>query len=252
MRIANWNVQRVLPAMQRFARIREALSAVSADVYVLTETHASLVPRDGFHAVLSAAPDHTSAPGERWASIWSSSPLETHADYVSDPGRCVIARLPHSEIGELIVYACVLPWGGSTWRGITAAGGAAFLAALATYQRDWNRLVAEFPAATLVVAGDFNQDLALRHYYGSRVQREALTAGLTEVGLRALTGRESDPIARYSPPCACIDHICINRGAEVTAAAIRWPDAPAPDLRLSDHFGVAVDLSRSARVVTTH
>ena len=246
MRIANWNIARCLPSQRRASDIHEHLSGVAADIYVLTETHESLVPRSTFRGVFSSEPDRPSEAGERWAAIWSASPLKRLDDYVSDPARCVAARLADSKIGEVVVYACVLPWIGSPWRGLPSAGGRAFGAALDMYCEDWRRLKDVFPRAVLIVAGDFNQDLAPRHYYGSRDQQQALRKALRDADLIAATGDDRDPIAARSAPHACIDHICITGSAGLTIAnPVRWPDEPAPVSRLSDHFGVAVDVRRA-------
>ena len=114
------------------------------------------------------------------------------------------------------------------------------------YREDWKRLKEMFPKAVLIVAGDFNQDLAPRHYYGSRDQRKALRDALEEAKLDAATADDSDPIAKHSAPHACIDHICVTRSAGLTTTnPLRWPDEPAPVSRLSDHFGVAVDVRRA-------
>jgi endonuclease/exonuclease/phosphatase family metal-dependent hydrolase len=152
--------------------------------------------------------------------------------------------LLHPEIGELVIYGCVLPWGGSSWRGRPSAGGAAFSAAVGAYRKDWNRLRLAFPKSTLVVAGDFNQSLVDWHYYGSKRQRQILEAALAEVGLTAATAEDGDPIARDSAPCACIDHICISASNDIHIKnRIRWPESAKPNKKLSDHFGVAVEVS---------
>jgi len=99
------------------------------------------------------------------------------------------------------------------------------------------------PDDEFFLMGDFDQDLADSHYYGSRANRVALEAALQGAGLIPLTSGENDPVRRHSPPCASIDHICAridsNWGAE---SRVRWPDAPVPERRLSDHFGIAVSL----------
>ena len=145
--------------------------------------------------------------------------------------------------GGVDLYATVLPWT-SQWRRVPGAGGQAFEAALALQKEDWLRLNQDFPNATLIVAGDFNQDLAHWHYYGSRKKRALLESALAECNLVALTGGVEDPVARDSPPMACIDHICISAGSDwVLESNRRWPDTPKPMKRLSDHFGVSVEFN---------
>jgi hypothetical protein len=245
LKIANWNLQRLQPSQRRAEAIVEHVVGVGADLWILTETHQAFSPGAGFHSACSGAPDRESAPGERWSAIWSRFPLEPLPDYVSDPARCTAARTTHPELGEVVIHACVLPWGGSMWQGTHSRGGLAFELAVDMYSRDWLSLRTDFPDAVLVVAGDFNQSLADHHYYGSNRQRGLLESALEDVGLTAVTAGAGDPIARDSAPFACIDHICIasKPGIEVDATT-RWPDAAAPDPGLSDHFGVAVELAK--------
>ena len=246
LRIANWNLARALPTQRRVSAIREHIESVSADLWVLTETHEAVSPGDGFCSAMSEEPDRVSKPGERWVGIWSRSAIEPLPSFTSDEARCAAARTKHPEIGEIVVFGCVLPWGGSKWQGVPSAGGEAFAAALDLYRRDWDRLRAAFPSAVLVVAGDFNQSLVDWHYYGSRRQRELLESALVGVGLTGATAGSGDPVAREAAPYACIDHICVTDSPGLQVGKTTWwPQTTKPSLRLSDHFGVAVDLSRS-------
>jgi hypothetical protein len=49
---------------------------------------------------------------------------------VSDPARCVVARVIPPHRAPFIVYGTVLPWPSSTWRGLVYRSGLAFGAAL--------------------------------------------------------------------------------------------------------------------------
>jgi hypothetical protein len=245
LKIANWNLRRALPSQRRVSAIREHMAVVGADIWILTETHQAISPGDGFLSVTSGDPDRPSKPGERWVGIWSRSAVEPLSSFVSDAARCVAARTAHPDVGEIVIFGCVLPWVGSAWKEITSAGGAAFAAALDEYRRDWERLRLEFPRAVLVVAGDFNQSLVDWHYYGSKRQRGLLESVLAETGLTVATAGAADPIAREAAPYACIDHICITDSPTLrVGGTTRWPLTPKPGLQLSDHFGVAVELSR--------
>lgn len=240
--ISNWNLERILPTQKRLVDIQKYFSESQSDIWFLTETHKDVNPCEGFFPVFSGKPDRDSKEDERWIGIWSRWPIEQLDTYVSDTARCASGRIPNSPFGELILYGTVLPWTNS-WRGIPGAGGQAFEAALDVQKRDWLSLKEEFPMATLVVAGDFNQDLAAWHYYGSRKKRELLEAALGECDLVALTNGASDPIARDSAPMACIDHICISTKRDWTLGlSSRWPEAPKPINALSDHFGITVRL----------
>jgi len=178
---------------------------------------------------------------ERWTTIWSRFPIEPLA-LTSDPIRAVAARIVPIGGAPIIVYGTVLPWLGSSWRGITARNGAAFSAALEAQASDWRALRSAHPDHDLLVAGDFNQDLAHTHYYGSRTNRQKLVAALERCGLVALTAADNDPIRAGSPLCACIDHICVSTLARWQISTVhRWPDQPRPDRLLSDHFGMVVE-----------
>ena len=70
-----------------------------------------------------------------------------------------------------------------------------------------------------------------------------LELALEENNLQAITSGTGDPIARDSSPCACIDHICISKKAATSVISTeRWPNTDKPNKRLSDHFGVFIEL----------
>ena len=64
LRIANWNLQRAFPVTRRVPAIREHMASISADLWILTETHESISPGDGFFSATSGVPDRESMPGE--------------------------------------------------------------------------------------------------------------------------------------------------------------------------------------------
>lgn len=244
--LATWNLRR--PAAQPNARsttIRRHIDRVAADVWVLTETHDSMTPGDGYAAVSTTVADRVHRPGERWVTIWSRWPIE-RLGTTADPMRAVAVRVivgaagaaPSGEeatlsehrsptgssspaaTGErgLIVYGTVLPWVGSEWCDIPWRDGA-FAAALEAQSADWRALRVAYPDDGLFVLGDLNQDLVNRppHYYGSATNRRLLLDALDGAGLVAVTGGDGDPVRRGAGPemqgAACIDHICIPEAA---------------------------------------
>ena len=238
LKLANWNVMLPVSPHRREA-LRSHIDQQQADVWVLTETH------DGFttgqpHCHSSAAGrDGKHKPEHRWVTIWSRFPIEPLE--TSDEERTAAVRIKWDAETPFIVYGTVLPWIGSKWREFASAEGVAFREALAVQAADWNQLRQEYPDDEFFVIGDFNQDLVTPHYYGSRINRDALEAALQEAGLVALTGGEEDPIRRDSAPCACIDHICAREDSRWQAEpAVRWPDVSVPDKKLTDHFGVSI------------
>lgn len=239
MRIANWNVARVTPrSSARMGLIEQWVARIDADVWVLTETHDSVVPA-GFFGVATIGIDRSSADGERWVTRWSRWPLERIGS-INDETRCVAARVLYPE-GAFLLCGAVLPWIGSEWRGVTYRDGA-FPAALEAYAEDWRALREQFAGEAMIVAGDFNQDLVTPHYYGSHRNRELLQSALASAGLEAVTAGEGDPVRKASAPHATIDHVCVSIGDWDVGSVTRWPQRTAPDRSVSDHFGIAVEL----------
>ena len=238
LKIANWNLERIVPKQRRVERIKDAISKISSDIWILTETHKDIGP-EHFNCVISSE----SEEGECWSSIWSHLPIAPLRDFVSDQERCIAAKVIHPEYGDLIIYATVLPWVGSAWRGQPWQNGAAFISALELYKNDWIKLQSAYPDAIHIIAGDFNQSLVDWHYYGSNLIRSKLEEAMKEYHMTIITAGENDPIARDSKPHACIDHICVsNSKIERVCGTERWPDKNKPDKTLSDHFGVIVEI----------
>jgi hypothetical protein len=243
MKLATWNVA-IPVATRRRDALRAHIDCQQADVWVLTETHDGFEPGLAHSHSSADGRDGLHAHGHRWVTIWSRHPLEPIV--TTDGLRTAAARVRPDDDVPFIIFGTVLPWLGSPWCGFPSAGGVAFGEALSTQCADWLRLRRKFPNDELFVLGDFNQDLVDPHYYGSRANRLALEAALEAAGLVALTAGDRDPIRRDSARCACIDHICAPRDVIARAEpAVRWPDAPVPERRLSDHFGVSVSFDRS-------
>jgi endonuclease/exonuclease/phosphatase family metal-dependent hydrolase len=144
----------------------------------------------------------------------------------------------------------VLPWLGSSWQGIPAADGAAFSAALSAQCADWISLQQENPDCDFILAGDLNQDLGTSHYYGSKKNRVVLESAIPLEGfaiatanLQCLTAAALDPVPKHAPSNASIDHICVSIGLKLVGCAMSWPTTEKPQKKLSDHFGVLVDLA---------
>ena len=243
IQIANWNLARALPASRRAARIITELGKIEADLFVLTETHANICPRENFHGVHSGEPDRPCSSGEKWCSIWSKFQLEPLDALLSDPARCAAARCIHPTLGRITLFACVLPWSSDKWREIPTKNGRAFSTALDLYRSDWKKIRETFPDDLFFLAGDFNQNLTRHHYYGSAIQKKSLERVLLEEGLVPLTAYENDPVDLDCHPYACIAHICINQKSGLKLiASERWPETAKPDRALSDHYGIVVTL----------
>lgn len=248
MRIATWNLERPRAAAgERWARQHVCIEAVAANVWILTESHVDVSPGPGFHGVWSEPTD-----GQVWSAIWSPHSI-TSLGATRDPTNSVAALVQPKNARPVVVYGTVLPWLGREWNGFSSSGGVAFEQALAAQLEDWRDLRQQHPDCELVVAGDLNQDLAPSHYYGSTRNRDALRQALAEVGLRCLTAGDRDPVWKQTGGVhAAIDHICVTAGLIAAPNHIRaWPGGGAPDRKLSDHFGVSVDVRAGRHVGQT-
>lgn len=234
---------RATPNLTRFAAVESYCRTISADLWFLTETHEDLAPKQGYNFRFSGAPDRIFEEGERWSSIWSKWQIQPLDEYISDPVRTVAGRIPETPFGEIIAYATVLPWNTDP-RAKESSSFQAFAEALEVQKSDWLKIQGDFPKATLIVTGDFNQGLVDYHFYGSKKKRLLLESALKECHLEAMTAGANDPIARDSFPRANIDHICITSPKDwELEETVRWPDSKVPVKSLSDHFGVRVELS---------
>ena len=247
MKIATWNLERALPQSVQAMRQLRWLDHIAADIWILTETHLGVAPGGAYRSAASNLPDRPGVDGERWVQIWAKGdqliPLAT-----TDEARTAAALLTTAQGQQWVVYGTVLPWVDSSWRSHPPAQGSAFAAALEAQKTDWQRLQLAYPEATLVVAGDFNQDLNALHYYGSRRNKQVLRQTLDSVALVCLTAGEHDPVHRLiGGQHSNINHICVARACgSFEHSAFAWPPR-LEDLRgLSDHLGVGVEVNFDA------
>jgi endonuclease/exonuclease/phosphatase family metal-dependent hydrolase len=235
VRVATWNVEYARGAA-RNARRRDVVQSVEADIWVLTETHDEFTPGDDFQAVSTVQRPLESAdvvPGSRWATIWSRFPIRPVDEPGPDDERTVAAVVDTPE-GPVLVCGVVLPWIGDK----TRDGVPAVMNRLVPY---WSELK-KTHGAPLVVAGDFNVNLGGPHYYGANASKDAVRSGLTDLGLEAVTDFERT--RSHLPEHGLVDHIAVpSHLASGSSIARLWERHDADGLRLSDHHGVAVDVS---------
>ena len=241
MRIANWNVNHARESRRRDA-LRTVMDSIGADVWILTETHASLEPGSDYRCVARSKPSDELPEDESWVSIWSRMPMLDELQ-TADAAFSAGATLELGDGTPLTVFGTVLPWRGRGWQGHPSEGAVAFEAALRSQQTDWASATRN-PRNAVCVAGDFNQDLSTKSYYWSRKAYEALRMTLTANGLTAATADPTDPVRSLTDgTSACIDHICLSESltARQQARSVAW--SPTLDGRvLSDHHGIYVDV----------
>lgn len=240
LRIATWNVE-YGRGEEKNARRRALIEEKDADVWILTETSDAL-DLSGTHPHSGVAREQPGDRGGRWTTIWSRLPIRRTLT-LADPQRCVGVIIA-SPLGEVVVIGVVLPWNGDSGPDPSrlTRGWEEFHRVVPHYGTEWLTVRRDHPDTTVVVAGDLNQDLGGRHFYGSPACRELLLEQLGAAGLTVLTTTDRlSPGALAHPP---IDHLCAGppRGHQLTSDVDGWEGSIA-GARLSDHSGVIADIT---------
>lgn len=240
MRLATWNLESAKRlTAERESAFRQAMATVAADIWVLTETWSNFSPAPEHRRVAqtSEAADLRSEPDRCWVAIWAKSdlvaqPLMVHAQ--ADRMSSIRVEIPGLQ--SLVVVGTVLPWmSDRLW-----PGDDGFCAALAEQEAAWASIRGSAGLHQFVVAGDFNQSLPHRRYYGSQAGEAALQGTFERKRLLCLT--TGDDANRGTPR---IDHICVGRSDDQPfqhATPGTWPVPEWNGRPITDHLGVFVDL----------
>ncbi len=243
MRIATWNLERPsLRSWKRLPRQRARMAEAAADIWILTETRASIEPGDGFHG-LHTPPHPLRRPDEdeRWVSIWSRWPLHP-TDLPADP-RGAVSAIVQSPDGPLVIYGTVLPWANEKGDDGTARMWQVHYEQIERQGAEWQTLRQRYPELPLVVAGDFNQDRDGSGWYGTHHGRQLLTDALEHADLACVTAENVVATGKLDE-AHLVDHIAISRrwADEADVHLHCWERTDTDGTRLSDHPTVAIDL----------
>lgn len=237
MRIATWNLQadRKL-TKEREALFQKAMQEIDADVWVITESWTNRCLISDYSLVSQSCEASDIEPHRRWVAIWSrldSEPLEVK----HQPDRMACGRITNSGQQHVVVIGTVLPWQfDRLWR---YSDG--FCRALDIQALEWRRLSEEYEGCDFVVAGDFNQALPRRRYYGSRQNETALNDVMESLDLFCPTVGNDWLTAKPR-----IDHIVTRReglGSPVVVNAGGWQVPSIDGKPITDHSGVYIDLA---------
>jgi len=251
LQIATWNLDH--PFSKKSKRIRESMyttlqeCAAGIDILVLTETDERFRPV-GYTKISATTPREDSDENERWTMIWAKT--DSISEKPVDIETFDTSRTTCSVLGlrgnKLIVYGTVLPWLGSTWCGFDST--ISFYKALKMQAYEW-RLFQREESLPLIVAGDFNQDLWNKHYYGSSKNKELLKESLgwcdldwgkDEDPVAELTAKENRVCVKEDEQHAAIDHICVSEQFEIVKKEC-WRRTNDSGNQLTDHFGSLIE-----------
>jgi len=238
-RLVVWNAERKSASGPVGRRIKTRLERFGADVCIITEAEAGLMPEGGHTVTSEAMPFGRFREPERKVVMWSRQRWTEQVAFESPShfaARTVCARTT-TPIGPLWVCGVCIPWRGSRVRFSDEK------------RRPWEDHLAHLDRLgpvledlasrdRSVVAGDFNQHVP-RAGQPKRVY-ERLVGGLAEPWSIVTKGIVPDIDDQV------IDHLAVN--ASLVAKAVAGVPHTDGGRRLSDHTGVVVEL-RAAMVV---
>ena len=244
LRVATWNLDR--PGVKTKYRLQpqlEMLASIKADILVLTETHESAKP-GGYDHHVSAEPDlryHKS--GESYVTIWSRYPLTPIPAAAEDHCFTVCAEIQAPpDIGPIIVYGTILTYHAD---GVSEGDRAwsRHRAAVTCQVAEWEAMSLKYPNHLRIIAGDFNENLDGKRWYGVKDAKEAITKGLDRAGMNCPTAAPSLLLINNHGILSrsTVDHICVSDSNAKVAGVRAWEGTQA-GMALSDHNGILVDL----------
>jgi len=232
MRISTWNVQWATPRSARGKRVAEIVAALDADVIVLTEGCAAVLPADGH--IIDAGSDwgyRVDDPTRRKVLMWSKQPwvdVDSIGDQALPSGRFV-AGTTRTPLGEVRVVGVCVPW-----RGAHVTHGR-------RDRRPWEDHLLFLQAigpllensqGRTVVAGDFNQ----------RIPRTSQPSAVAQSLMETLVGFEVPTAAVIDPQL--IDHIAHSSDFIAVGQPMLISNV-VDGFELSDHTGASVQLTSS-------
>ncbi len=231
IRIGTWNLDWAYPAHEQ--DYISVLAKHPADVWVLTETTAAVVP-PGFehHRPAPIRPrDDTDkwTQDSTWVSIWSRwevKAIPVHAD----PHRVTCARIAVPGVAPLLVYGTVFPWNSD----VLYRDRDAKQQAIQRQFDEMSLLQRKHKDCHFVLAGDFNQFMRPQKMRIPRTHQRAIEDGLSTLGVTCVTAPAH---VSQSWPHAVIDHIAVD---DRISSRFTFKSAWEAQAGLSDHGGIVV------------
>jgi endonuclease/exonuclease/phosphatase family metal-dependent hydrolase len=228
LRVATWNVEWAKPGSERGERVRAVLAGLAADILIVTEGSAAVLPEGGHIIDAGADWGYGDKPERRKVLAWSRTPwtdVET-IDVGASRGRVVSART-ETVLGEIEVISVCIPW-----RDAHVRTGRRDARPWSEHLECCSHLVDRPIGPRTVIAGDFNQRIPrIRQPIAVAVALDQVLTPFT-----VWTGGDTD-----AGPL--IDHIATTPDLRCSAMQA-WAGRDVTG-RLSDHAGVAVHLESS-------
>jgi endonuclease/exonuclease/phosphatase family metal-dependent hydrolase len=245
LRIATWNVDRSgIQKKRRIGPQLTKLTSIDADILVLTETHESVRPKGYDYHVESEPEPGYHQKGESCVAIWSRYPLKPVPTAAENRYFTVCAQIHEPQaVGNIIVYGTIITYGND---GVSEGVKAwqRHRDAVKSQTLEWNRLKRRYPAHLRIVAGDFNENLDGKKWYGVKDAKDAIKAGLSVAGLHCPTAAKSISLVTGESVLSrsTVDHICVSEGDAEVLSVLAWEGKEGTTV-LSDHNGILVDIA---------
>lgn len=244
IRIATWNVDRPTQNSTKNApAILEMLRKIDADIWILTETNATIVPEsthaNPFHGYvgLASRPESSKLPGQNKTTIWSRFGIRKSIQ-TFDPDTAVCAEI-ETRIGLMIVYGTIITYWGDIYEEFQKPWDRHF-DEIDRHAKDWEKISRQFPHHIMCLAGDFNQNRDGTLWFKQQWKKNSeavqeLSNRLSSLSIKCVT--EQDMRKEKRIPRANIDHICVSE--RIIAKPLSYD---AWFINESSHNGVYVDI----------
>lgn len=244
IRIATWNVERSgVHRRKRQPEQRRVLDSIGADILILTETHQDVGPSNLPYAAHADSEPGYHAPGEACAAIWSRFPLTRIESQHDNRFLTVCAEIKASaDVGNILVYGTIITYamdgvreGCKPWQ--------RHFEAIRSQAAEWHSLRQSYPNHLMILAGDFNENLNSKRWYGKNEAKEQIRSALMENHLQCLTDGEEIPLVNGTGVVSrcTVDHICVSQTGLKAAEVSGW-EGTIDGTALSDHNGVLADI----------
>jgi endonuclease/exonuclease/phosphatase family metal-dependent hydrolase len=237
LRIATWNLERpTLNGWKKNPRITEKIREVDADIWILTETNASIVPSSsrfpqvGYVSIASLPTKELAHKlGESCTAIWSRFGIKQVINtFEIDTAACAEIVTP---LGPMLIYGTILTYANDKGANNKSKKWEEHRKAIADHaDKDWKRLAAEFPDHSMCIAGDLNISFG-DNYYFTELNRQDLLGVFKSLDMANLTADVKQNI----------DHIVVSKSLieGCTVKTSTWNE----DKQLSDHIGICVEIA---------